>query len=176
MFIADTGLTTYEEINGPLDLTAGVTNFGFPCYEGNFNHSEYAALNTGICDGLYAAPATVAAPLYTYSAANNDSRVSISALAFHNGRIFYGDYSQSLIASLYPNGTGWRVEATGAIWPADLLSVPNVGLVYVDVVTGSVKLAPLASPSPAPHNSAPGVSIALSVAVGALLAVVSLLS
>ena len=66
VWIGDVGWNTWEEINRIQSPTAGVTNFGWPCYEGAGRQGGYDAANLSICENLYAAGAgAVQAPLFT---------------------------------------------------------------------------------------------------------------
>src|SRR5688500_16218638 len=53
-WIADTGWNAWEEIDRVLDPTAGVTNFGWPCYEGTSRNGGYEGVGLPVCTGLYA--------------------------------------------------------------------------------------------------------------------------
>jgi glucose/arabinose dehydrogenase len=150
MYITDTGIAVFEEINGPLDINGvdanNVANFGFPCMEGGGPLDAYAALNSPICTDV-SNDVNYKAPLYNYTAPDNATRVSISAIAIYNNKIYFGDYSQSALFSVNLNGTGAVVEAT-MLWPVDLQVVPGYGLVYCDVVTNSIKSAPVGPRQP----------------------------
>lgn len=139
-FVGDTGITAYEEISA-INLTrAGdvVWNSGFPCYEGPSPLRDYQALNSSWCRETAVDRFTVA-PIYSYTAPTNTSRVSISAVSTTaSGRVFFGDYSQSTISSMMADGRQVRVEMSPA-WPVDMAEVPGRGLVYVDIVRGAVR-------------------------------------
>ena len=64
VWIGDVGWNTWEEINRITNPTAGVTNFGWPCYEGAANQSGYDGANLSLCENLYAAgPTAVTSPV-----------------------------------------------------------------------------------------------------------------
>lgn len=148
IYVGDTGVSTYEEISA-INLNSvgsAVVNSGFPCYEGPSPLRDYQALNSSWCREAAVDPHTVA-PIYSYSAPTNTSRVSISAVsAASSGRVFFGDYSQSTISSMTADGRGVRVEMSPA-WPVDMAEVPDIGLVYVDIVRGAVRTVVIAPTS-----------------------------
>src|SRR4029450_12665718 len=55
IWLGDVGWNTWEEINRITNPTGGVTNFGWPCYEGTGRQSGYDGLNLNVCERLYAA-------------------------------------------------------------------------------------------------------------------------
>jgi glucose/arabinose dehydrogenase len=113
VWAGDVGWNTWEEIERIPSPTARVTNFGWPCYEGDGQQSGYSGLTQ--CQGLYADgtnPAT--APYFTYNhsatlGSGDTCRTgssSISGMAFytgssypssHRGALFFGDHSRSCI-------------------------------------------------------------------------------
>jgi hypothetical protein len=67
VWLGDVGWGTWEEINRITNPTAGVTNFGWPCYEGTGRQGGYDGADLSICENLYAAGAgAVTSPYYTY--------------------------------------------------------------------------------------------------------------
>ena len=123
IWVGDVGWTTWEEINRIQNPTAGVLNFGWPCYEGEGRQPGYDSANLNLCESLYSLGAgAVTPPLLTY---NHSALVvpgetcptgssSISGLAFYNGgnypaaytgALFFADYSRECIwAMLNPPG------------------------------------------------------------------------
>ncbi|MBV8950725.1 MAG: PQQ-dependent sugar dehydrogenase [Actinobacteria bacterium] len=115
LWIGDVGCNMWEEIDRVANPTASVTNFGWPCYEGNGQQPGYSALNLNICNALYAS-GTATPPYYTYQhtamvvpgdgcAWNGGS--SISGGSFYNGGSFPG------VAGNYPS------KYDGALFFAD---------------------------------------------------------
>ncbi|HSO55524.1 MAG TPA: PQQ-dependent sugar dehydrogenase, partial [Actinomycetes bacterium] len=68
VWLGDVGWGTWEEINRITNPTSPtVTNFGWPCYEGNGRQGGYDGADLTICENLYAAGAgAVTSPYYTY--------------------------------------------------------------------------------------------------------------
>ena len=72
LWSVDVGSGNFEEINYLLDApTAGLTNRGWPCYEGttgaSLRNAAWDALDKPICEELYSeGPGAVAAPFFSY--------------------------------------------------------------------------------------------------------------
>jgi glucose/arabinose dehydrogenase/PKD repeat protein len=124
IWVGDVGWSTWEEINRIPNPTAGVLNFGWPCYEGNQPQGGYDAANLNLCETLYAqGGSAVVTPAFAYNHSANvvpadgclTGSSSVSGLAFYNGgsypasyngALFFADYSRSCIwAMLNPPGT-----------------------------------------------------------------------
>jgi glucose/arabinose dehydrogenase len=126
LWVGDVGWNTWEELNRIPAPTAGVTNFGWPCYEGTGRQSGYDDANLNICENLYAAGASaVTSPYYTY---NHNAKVvagescpsggsSVAGLAFYpaaggpypaeyNGALFFADYTRDCIWAMRRGGNG----------------------------------------------------------------------
>ncbi|MEU4162903.1 PQQ-dependent sugar dehydrogenase [Actinoplanes sp. NPDC026670] len=159
-WISDTGWNTWEEVNRVVDATAGVTNFGWPCWEGNARQSGYDSANLPICETLYTAPAgTHTAPFVAW---NHSSKLvaneacptgssSSTGVAFYpasggsypaayNGAVFFADYSRRCIwASLpstpggLPNPANLQTFVSDAAGPVDLEVGPGGELYYADL-------------------------------------------
>jgi PKD repeat protein len=120
LWIGDVGWNDWEEINRDSDPTSGVSNFGWPCYEGVSPQPGYQAAGLNICNGLYAGGANGAtfgdSSVYTsvdtagqnfkeaasYTAvAGNVAKISgyLSGLGASSG-------SQNLRAVIYANNGG----------------------------------------------------------------------
>jgi glucose/arabinose dehydrogenase len=156
-WIGDVGWNTWEEVNRVVSPTAGVTNFGWPCYEGVPTQPGYDSANLNLCESLYAAGGATP-PYYTY---NHGSKVvpgescptgssSITGLAFYptgggpypsayNGALFFADYSRNCIWAMMPGIDGLPnpgniiTFAAGAAAPVDLAIGPGNELYYVDL-------------------------------------------
>jgi glucose/arabinose dehydrogenase len=162
LWIGDVGWNTWEEINRITSPTAGVTNFGWPCYEGVGRQSGYDSANLNICEQLYAQPGAVTSPYYTY---NHADRVvpnetcptggsSISGLAFYTGgnyppayanALFFADYSRNCIWAMQKGGNGLPDPTTivtfdaGASGPVHLEIGPNGDVFYCDFNGGTIR-------------------------------------
>jgi glucose/arabinose dehydrogenase len=104
MYVANVGSSEFEELDR-IDLSAGLFNSGWPCYEGRDRHFLFKTFGLPICEGLYAEPQAVSAPLFYYShkqaIAPGDecpysSGSAISAPAFYEGAKFPGKYKGAL--------------------------------------------------------------------------------
>lgn len=146
LWIGDTGWSTFEEINR---MTPGgaVENFGWPCYEGPGQNQPSDILSytqQPVCQQLIAS-GSVVNPVKAYehpdTAGATGKFASISALAPHDGRIYFGDYSQTTLASVLPDGSDTRVHASG-VFPVDLTPVAG-DLWMVDIAAGTFAPAPI---------------------------------
>lgn len=139
IYATDTGWYKFEEINR---IALGGENFGWPCFEGPTRQEAYESHDLAECEQLYA-DGSATNPFYSYPhPANPDETgnyASVSALAGHQGRIWFGDYTQNLIAKLSPDGSTRTVVMQGDIFPVDLLSLPDGRLLYVDIGLGQVR-------------------------------------
>lgn len=157
VWTGDVGWTRWEEINRVVDPTAGVTNFGWPCYEGTGRQSGYDAADLDLCENLYTG-AGQTAPFYAYDHAarvvpNEACRTgssSVGGLAFYptadggypatyRGALFFSDYSRGCIWAMLPAAPGGPPVATNrqtfasaAANPVDLAIGPGGDLYYVD--------------------------------------------
>ncbi len=124
IWIGDVGWNAWEEIDRVVSPTAGVTNFGWPCYEGTGRQSGYDGADLTLCENLYAAGSgAVAAPFFAYQ---HDAKVvagescssgssSIAGLAFYpdgnypaayDGALFFADYSRKCVWAMRPGANG----------------------------------------------------------------------
>jgi glucose/arabinose dehydrogenase/PKD repeat protein len=159
-WISDTGWNTWEELDRVVNPTAGVTNFGWPCYEGAARQAGYDSANLPICETMYTAPAgTHTGPFVTWNHANKliageacpTGSSSSTGVAFYptsggpypaayNGAVFFADYSRRCIwASLpttpggLPSDTNLQTFVSDAASPVDLEVGPGNELYYVDL-------------------------------------------
>ena len=93
IYVGDVGQDLWEEIDHfspPPATGVGLTNFGWPCYEGgregNLKMPRWQAaeneLHKPLCEVLYSNPSKVTAPLFAYPHANAPG---------YDGRLFEGD-------------------------------------------------------------------------------------
>jgi glucose/arabinose dehydrogenase len=118
IWVGDVGWEAWEEINRIRVPTAGVANFGWPCFEGDGRQSGYDAANLTICENLYTqGPAAIVPPVLAY---NHSDRVvsgescppgssSISGLAFYSGGNYPGAYNGALFFSDYSRECIWAM-------------------------------------------------------------------
>jgi glucose/arabinose dehydrogenase len=166
VWLGDVGWNTWEELNRVANPTAGVTNFGWPCYEGVNRQGGYDGANLNLCENLYAAGAgAVTNAHYAY---NHSAQVvagescptgssSAAGVAFYpsaggpypadyRGALFFADYSRRCIWVMKtgggtlpnPNNRATFVAAAGTSGPVDLEVSPAGELWYVDL-GGSVR-------------------------------------
>jgi len=167
VWIADVGWYTWEEIDRLKrpNLTP-VPNFGWPCYEGDFENDPFTGLD--MCQSLYAdTQAPAIAPYYVY---NHNSQLGtrdtcklvgstvISAIAFtapnsnypstYQGALFFGDHSRSCIWVMLKGANGLPkpstvrtfIDDSAAPAPVDIEADPVSGdLFYVDLDAGSIR-------------------------------------
>ena len=164
LWINDVGWNTWEEVNRITNPTAGVTNFGWPCFEGAGRMASYDSANLTICENLYASGGQTG----PYMAYNHNSTVvagescpagssSITGSAFYpasggpypaayQGALFFADYSRNCIWAMKPQTPGGlpspnNIETfvAGAAGPTDMAIGPGGELYYTDLNTGTVR-------------------------------------
>ncbi|WP_433788747.1 PQQ-dependent sugar dehydrogenase [Actinoplanes sp. CA-252034] len=159
-WISDTGWTTWEEVNRVVDPTAGVTNFGWPCWEGNNRQPGYDSANLPVCETLYTQPAgTHTLPFVAWNHASKlvageacpTGSSSSTGVAFYptaggpypaayHGAVFFADYSRRCIWASLPSTPGGLPDpanlqtfVSDAAGPVDLEVGPGGELYYVDL-------------------------------------------
>ncbi|MEE6263453.1 PQQ-dependent sugar dehydrogenase [Plantactinospora sonchi] len=163
VWLGDVGWTRWEEVNRVANPTSGVTNFGWPCYEGTGRQSGYDGANLDLCENLYTGDGQTA-PFYTYDHAARvvtgeacpTGSSSVSGAAFYPaaggsypteyaGALFFSDYSRDCIWAMLPDAPGGlpgaanrRTFGSAAANPVDLEMGPGGDLYYVDHA-GSVR-------------------------------------
>ena len=182
VWIGDVGWNVWEEINRIQSPTAGVTNLGWPCYEGAGRQAGYDSANLSICENLYAAGAgAVQAPLFAW---NHGSLVvpgeacpsgssSAAGIAFappnggsypdeYDGALFFADYSRDCIWAMLPGANGLpdpariRTFAAGAANPVGLQIGPTGDLFYPDFDGGTIRRVTFTSANQPPTAVATG--------------------
>jgi len=164
VWLGDVGWNTWEEIDRIPNPTAGVTNFGWPCYEGAGRQSGYEGASLNLCTNLYAAGAgAVASPYYTYSHSQQvvagescpTGGSSTAGVAFYpagggpypadyRGALFFADYTRDCIWAMragtngLPDPANRATFAAAASNPVDLAVSPAGELWYADL-GGSVR-------------------------------------
>ncbi len=161
VWLGDVGWNTWEEIDRVASPTAGVRNFGWPCYEGVGQQPAYRDANLTSCKDLYAA-GTAAPPHYTYkhgsSVVSGDGcgtgGSSVSGLAFYGGAsypakyrgaLLFADYSRDCIWAMLrgtnglPDPSQREVLVSGAANPVDLETGPGGDLFYADLLGGAIR-------------------------------------
>jgi glucose/arabinose dehydrogenase/fibronectin type 3 domain-containing protein len=162
LWVGDVGWSNWEEIDHVSAPTAGVRNFGWPCYEGVGPQLGYDGTNLNLCETLYAQSGAHTEPYFTYS---HSARVvggescptgssAISGLAFYpggaypdqyDGALFFSDYSRRCIWAMragsngLPNPSTVETFATGAPGPVDLQIGPGGDVYFVNLDDGTVR-------------------------------------
>jgi glucose/arabinose dehydrogenase len=181
LWIGDVGLSTWEEIDEDADPTAApAKNFGWPCYEGPAEVSDYSSAD--LCTSLYA-DGTATGPYYTYNhqaqvvpgeTCSQSNGSSITGLAFYDGgtypssysgALFFADHTRNCIWAMLPGANGLpdptdiQTFVAPAPHPVDLETGPGGDLFYVDLDDGQIHRITYTAPSPTPPPSAtPGPS------------------
>jgi PKD repeat protein len=184
VWAGDVGWSTWEEIDRVASPTGGLTNFGWPCYEGDGRQGGYDGANLNVCENLYGQAGAVTAPYYTY---NHGAKVvagescptgssSISGMAFettsnypaaYDGALFFADYSRDCIWAMrrgtngLPDAAQRETFAAAAANPVDLKIGPGGDLFYVDLA-GTIRRISFAG-----ANTPPTASIQASPTSGA---------
>jgi glucose/arabinose dehydrogenase/PKD repeat protein len=161
VWVGDVGWRAWDEINRIADPSAGVVNFGWPCYEGASKQSGWNSANINICEDLYLEPNAVTAPLFQYQQSvaivSGENCIlgnaALSGLAFYqggsypaqyNGALFFADYTRGCIwvmpkgANGVPDPAARQTFVTGAAAPVDLQIGPGGDLFYVDIAGGTI--------------------------------------
>ncbi|WP_238161660.1 PQQ-dependent sugar dehydrogenase [Kribbella antibiotica] len=162
LWAGDVGYATWEEINRITVPTAGVTNLGWPCYEGNARLKGFDNANLNLCENLYnAGPAAVTAPYYAY---NHSAHVtpdetcsvgssSLSGLTFYaggnypaeyDGALFFGDYSRRCVWAMLKGSNGLPdpaniIQFASGYGSTRLVTGPAGDLFAVDYDNGAIK-------------------------------------
>jgi glucose/arabinose dehydrogenase len=163
VWLGDVGWNTWEEVNRITSPTSGVTNFGWPCYEGAGRQSGYDGADLSLCENLYAAGAgAVAGPYYTYPHAGlvvpgescPSGGSSTAGVAFYpsaggpypadyRGALFFADYTRDCIWVMRAGGNGLPDPSNRATFvaqasnPVDLEMSPTGELWYADFQPGT---------------------------------------
>jgi glucose/arabinose dehydrogenase len=117
---ADVGWNHWEEINRIANPTTALTNFGWPCYEGNQPNASYDNANLNICENLYTASGAHTLPYFTYRHGLpvdgcDGQASSVSALVFYEGgnypaeydnALFFADYTRQCVWVMFPGANG----------------------------------------------------------------------
>jgi glucose/arabinose dehydrogenase len=157
LWVADVGWNVWEEVNRVTDPTAGVTNFGWPCFEGAPRQGGYDGANLTLCESLYSAGGQTA-PHYAYQHSGPvvsgetcpTGGSSISGMAFHpatggsypaayRGALFFADYTRDCIWAMLPATPGGVPDPANRVTfvpaaanPVDLAVGPGGDLYYAD--------------------------------------------
>jgi glucose/arabinose dehydrogenase len=147
-FIGNVGASTWESV---VTGSPGA-NFGWPCYEGNFQQSGFAPYAT--CQALYTAgPSVVTFPLVVWNH-NGTSAAAIGGSFYtgtlypakYQGAYFYGDYgvSPSVIRYITVDAsnklTGGPFEfAANCDGPVSIEMGPDGNLYYAAINTGELR-------------------------------------
>ncbi|MGN9843775.1 LamG-like jellyroll fold domain-containing protein [Nonomuraea sp. H19] len=161
IWLGEVGWNTYEEINRVAAPTSGVSNFGWPCYEGATRQGGYDNLNLSLCENFYAAGASAHAQ--PYFAWNHNARPapndpcpsggsSSSGVAFYeggaypngyDGALFFSDYSRKCVWVMAKGANGLPDPATTANFDSGMPTVeleigPGGDLYAVDYDHGTI--------------------------------------
>ncbi len=159
IWIGDVGWSTWEEIDRLVNPSTNVTNFGWPCYEGNGPQPAYQSIGLNLCQSLYnAGPTAVAAPYYTYQhnaqvgGTCSTGSSSISGMSFYakgnypaeyEGALFFGDYSRKCVWAMFPGADGLPdtskiVNFASGYGPVALRRGPGGDIFAVDYDNGRI--------------------------------------
>jgi PKD repeat protein len=167
LWVGDVGWNDWEEINRNPTPKESVTNFGWPCYEGNGHQPTYEDFGVDICTDLYDLegsddPSEARAPYYTYN--HDDSVVqgdgcttgssSITGMTFYatgnypssyGGALFFADHSRNCIWVMHKGSNGLPDPSqrepfvSPAAGPVDLEIGPGGDLFYVGFDDGTIR-------------------------------------
>lgn len=155
LWIGDVGWETTEEIDRLVDPTSlSLSNFGWPCWEGNSRQPLFDGANLALCETLYA-DQTDTKPFLGYrhdTPLGDDAcaspAASVSGLTFYAGGTFPGEYAGALFFADYARGCMWVMPAgadgvpdpaavvtfaTDLLEPVSLERGPGGDLFYLEV-------------------------------------------
>ncbi|TFV86862.1 PA14 domain-containing protein [Blastococcus sp. CT_GayMR16] len=164
VWVGDVGFVTWEEINRLPLPGQPVSNFGWPCLEGNGRTSTFDSADLKICEDLYAQGGD-AKPYFVYPHGQKLSPsdtcataggASISGLSFqfyaggpypaaYDGALFFSDYARNCIwvvpkgANGLPDPAQVTSFVSGAAGPVDLELSPAGEVFYADFNGGTVR-------------------------------------
>ncbi len=160
LWFGDVGWGRWEEINRIADATQPVKNFGWPCYEGDWQDNnpqvDYANASPALCNALYATiGATVTAPFFSYYHTTYEGTCfptqylsdynaapltgsAITGLAFYAGGDYPASYTGGLFFGDYARGCLWFMGTTNGI--PDRTKVQQFGQWNPDTDIGLVSL------------------------------------
>jgi glucose/arabinose dehydrogenase len=164
LWLGDVGWSTDEEVNRLADPAGALTNFGWPCFEGNAAQGSYDAANLSICENLYAQGGDTkpffsyrhGQPLNTSDSCATAAGSSISGVTFeedsggayppeYDGAFFLSDYARNCIWVMTRGNDGLPTAASvkpfvsPAAGPVDLQLSPAGELFYADVNGGTIR-------------------------------------
>ena len=164
VWVGDVGWSTWEEIDRVPNPTAGVRNFGWPCYEGTGHTDGYDVYDLNLCETLYAQgppptpgrttrttttrgswPARAAASAPRRSPAWPSRPPRGSFPDEYDGALFFSDYSRDCIWAMLrgpdglPDPANRMTFVAGASNPAELQFGPGGDLYYVDLDGGNIR-------------------------------------
>jgi glucose/arabinose dehydrogenase len=145
-YLGDVGWDTWEEIN----VGKSGANYGWPCYEGNFQQAGYAP--AAVCQSLYALGASAVTSGIVVWNHNGASAAAIGGSFYtgtlyppqYQGAYFFGDYGQNVIRYATVDASNNLVGGptdfvTAADGPVDIEMAPDGNLYYVAIVTGELR-------------------------------------
>ncbi|MGH8925070.1 MAG: PQQ-dependent sugar dehydrogenase, partial [Acidimicrobiia bacterium] len=157
LWLGDVGWGVWEEINRIQNPTAGVPNFGWPCYEGDAPHGSYNSANLDICENLYNESGAQTGPYFTYGhhqdlAGCPSGGSAISGLAFYEGgpypsqydnALFFADFTRGCIWTMFPGSDGLPSPSNISLFASSAPSVgleigPNGDLFAIDHLGGNI--------------------------------------
>jgi glucose/arabinose dehydrogenase len=155
VWVGDVGWLVWEEIDRIADPTAGVRNFGWPCYEGPGQLGSFDDFD--LCLSLYGTAGAHTAPYFAYDHSSTvvagdacpTGTSAIAGLAFYadsgpypaqyDGALFFADYSRDCIWAMrrgtngLPDPSQRETFVASAANPVDLTTGPNGDLFYVNL-------------------------------------------
>ncbi len=166
LWLGDVGWSSFEEINRITNPAGTVTNFGWPCFEGDNRQAGYDGADLKVCEDLYAQANADTKAYYSYKHREplngndncNTTRGSSTAgvsFAFaaaggpypaeYDGALFFGDYSRNCIWYM-PKGVDGQPDklkakpfVSAAKTPVGLEMSPQGELFYADFDGGTIQ-------------------------------------
>jgi glucose/arabinose dehydrogenase/PKD repeat protein len=182
LWVGDVGWGDWEEIDRITDPKV-LTNFGWPCYEGDKSGSArqagYDAANLRICEDLYAQPGAVTAPYIAYkhgqavitneACPNGGSSITGLTFLFYPGGPYPAEYDNALFFADYSRNCIWVAETAGgslpspsniksfvggAASPVQLVLSPGGEIMYVDLTSGTIRRIRYVAGAPSTEDKA----------------------
>lgn len=143
LFMADTGWTSWEELN-----EGRGRNFGWPCFEGGSGSSNRQPVYAGVCSSYLESQHSVTPALFAYNHENKGGAITgveiyqgDSYPQQYKGAIFFNDFVRSEVTVVtLSDGQFQGVNSFAAEWPgiSKIRRGPDENLYFMDIFSGTL--------------------------------------
>lgn len=133
VYVGNVGWNRYEEIDRFAPTATPAFNSGWPCYEGPGPNAVFKSLELNVCEALYHAPGSTAAPFFYYNhsegvtpedSCDRSFGSAIAGLDFYEGEAFPPAYKGALFFSDPVRGCLYAMFRGGGGRPDPATTVP----------------------------------------------------